>query len=307
MYTLKKFGSFIIPGRKIEITNQPTKIVKRNENVSVEINPNGEYVIESMYVQYFIPVQTLFSVILVHGGGQTGAIWENTPDGRDGWLQFFLRNNIAVYIVDTVERGRSGWCPFPAFWPEEPELRNDTGTWFTFRLGEKGKPFDNLQFPMEAFDNMLTYNVPRWNINLECSAKALSILIDRIGPCSIIAHSQGCGIAMQAIETTSSLIQKVVLIEPANFFKPNISNSANPIDVMILFGDNLAQNTFWQSMKDLAISYVQYLNQHQFHASLIELPTIGIHGNSHAMMLDRNNETVAQYILDWLNNSETSS
>lgn len=304
MYTLKRFGSFNIPGRKIQISDQPVKIVNRNKDMRVEIDPNGEYLIENMYVQYFIPDAAISSVILVHGGGQTGAVWEGTPDGREGWLHFFLKNNISVYIVDTVERGRSGWCPFPEVWPEQPELRNDKDTWMTFRLGEKQhfaerKPFDNLQFPMEVFEQMLTYNVPRWNINDECSATALSILIERIGPCSIIAHSQGCGMTMRAVESMPSLIQKVVLVEPASFYQLNIKEPSS-VEVMILFGDNISKSELWRSMKELASTYLQYLTQHQLPATLIELPTVGITGNSHAMMLDKNNEVVAKYIIDWL-------
>jgi hypothetical protein len=32
----------------------------------------------------------------------------------------------------------------------------------------------------------------------------------------------------------------------------------------------------------------------------IELPSLGIHGNSHAMMIDDNSEAVAGIVLDWL-------
>ena len=30
-------------------------------------------------------------IVLLHGGGMTGAMWEQTPDGRPGWMQHFLR------------------------------------------------------------------------------------------------------------------------------------------------------------------------------------------------------------------------
>lgn len=296
----------MIPGRMVEVRNQPRKTISRNKDVKVEIDPNGLYSIENVYVQYFIPEAPIYSVILVHGGGQTGAIWEGTPDGRTGWLQFFLKQNISVYIVDTVERGRSGWCPLQEFWPEGAELRNDNGTWMTFRLGElhhfeKKQPFANQQFPIDAFEQMLMYNVPRWNINNECSAKALSKLINRIGSCHVIAHSQGCGIAMQAVATSSALVNKVVLMEPANFYPVEINNSSKLIEVLILFGDNIASSPFWSEMKNLAIKYTDELNHAHYHTTYIELPDEGIHGNSHALMLDKNNEHVAQYILNWLN------
>ena len=29
-------------------------------------------------------------IVMVHGGGQTGSGWISTPDGREGWAQYFL-------------------------------------------------------------------------------------------------------------------------------------------------------------------------------------------------------------------------
>jgi len=34
----------------------------------------------------------------------TGVTWETTPDGREGWLNYFLRKGWAVYNSDAVER-----------------------------------------------------------------------------------------------------------------------------------------------------------------------------------------------------------
>ena len=44
---------------------------------------------------------------MVHGGSQTGTNFTGTPDGREGWAQYFLRRGYAVYVVDQVARGRS--------------------------------------------------------------------------------------------------------------------------------------------------------------------------------------------------------
>ena len=44
---------------------------------------------------------------MIHGGSQTGTNFTITPDGREGWAQYFLRRGHAVYVVDQVARGRS--------------------------------------------------------------------------------------------------------------------------------------------------------------------------------------------------------
>src|SRR5262245_21391496 len=47
--------------------------------------------------------------LMWHGGGLTGVTYETTPDGREGWLTYFIRKGWDTYISDAVERGRAGW------------------------------------------------------------------------------------------------------------------------------------------------------------------------------------------------------
>ena len=38
-----------------------------------------------------------------------GTTYLGTPDGREGWAQYFVRQGYAVYVVDQPGRGRSGY------------------------------------------------------------------------------------------------------------------------------------------------------------------------------------------------------
>ena len=40
-------------------------------------------------------------------GGTRGDEIKTTPDGREGWAEYFLRHGYPVYVVDQVARGRS--------------------------------------------------------------------------------------------------------------------------------------------------------------------------------------------------------
>ena len=58
----------------------------------------GSPVVGQMYVEFQIP-QTLdhpYPIVMIHGGGQTGTNFTGTPDGREGWAQYFLRRGYAV-------------------------------------------------------------------------------------------------------------------------------------------------------------------------------------------------------------------
>ena len=45
---------------------------------------------------------------------------------------------------------------------------------------------------------------------------------------------------------------------------------------------------------------MKYLNQAGVHPTWIKLADIGIHGNSHVMMLEKNNRQIAAVIAGWL-------
>src|SRR6187397_2316966 len=68
-----------------------------------------EYVYGQMYVEIRIPAKQThpYPIIMVHGGSISGTNYTGTPDGREGWAQYFVRQGHAVYVVDQVDRGRS--------------------------------------------------------------------------------------------------------------------------------------------------------------------------------------------------------
>src|SRR6516225_4762004 len=72
----------------------------------------GNIMMDQMYVQYRIP-KTVSGppIVMVHGSGHTGATYETTLDGREGWASYFARKGFPVYVVDHSGRGRSGFNP----------------------------------------------------------------------------------------------------------------------------------------------------------------------------------------------------
>src|SRR5579871_4733976 len=69
----------------------------------------GSPMIGQLYAEFQIPQKLLhpYPVVMIHGGSQTGTNFTGTPDGREGWAQYFLRRGYAVYVVDQVARGRA--------------------------------------------------------------------------------------------------------------------------------------------------------------------------------------------------------
>ena len=103
---LQDFGSFFVGGRPHESTHP-------GPGATGPV-PAGQIRTGQMYVQYFIP-RTVSgpAIVMVPGAVHTGAAYETTPDGREGWATYFARKGFPVYVVDHAGRARSGFDPTP--------------------------------------------------------------------------------------------------------------------------------------------------------------------------------------------------
>ena len=77
--------------------------------ISSDAADNGSVqVYNQMFVGYQLPAekQHPYPLVLVHGGGGQSTDWFSTPDGRDGWRDYFLAAGFDVYWVDRPGYGR---------------------------------------------------------------------------------------------------------------------------------------------------------------------------------------------------------
>lgn len=307
-------GSFFVGGRTIETDFAGTS--------PAGPTPRGRVTVDQMYVHYRIPEGPSGKppIILVHGGGLTGASYETTPDGREGWATYFVRMGYPVYVVDTPGRGRSGFNAAPI---NEAKSVNDakmipanilmvTGelAWTVFRFGPKwGTAFPNLQFPTEAIDEFRSQAVPFGEATLDGGAmqigpRALAALLDRVGPAVVMVHSLAGPFADALVAMRPHLVRAVINVEGAQTITPSDAQlgAYRGIPVLELFGDYLDAPVFTAAPRVQARqSVVDRINKREGGmASLVTLPSVGIRGNSHMMMQDRSNLQVADYILTWL-------
>jgi pimeloyl-ACP methyl ester carboxylesterase len=300
--TLEAMGSFYVGGRTIEVSNQePHSMAISRDTHNYVRDPNGTYAIEHAYVAYFVPTgHSTVPLVFVHGGGLTGACWESTPDGRPGWLTAFLRAGWPCYVIDNVERGRAGWCSLPGVWDGEPVLRSQQECWTTFRIGlaeeySRRRPFAGSQFPVDALEELTRQTVPRWTSTDQLAEHALTAVVDRIGTCVLIGHSQGGGLSARVADTRPDKVVASVVLEPAGL-------PATPPrrPQAFVLGDNRDKHPVthqlsgvWDRYRDLALGAGDCL-------TWLDLPTMGHTGNSHLFMCDLNSHQIAAVVGDWL-------
>ena len=188
--------------------------------------PDGRFMSGQMYVEFQIPAHRTqpYPIVFFSGGGQSGLNYTGTPDGRDGWVQYFLRRGYTTYVLDQPSRARSPHQretgeqsrhsvarveqQFTApersnLWPQAHLHTQWPGT------GVAGDPvFD--QFYAQAFPSLASF--PRQQ---ELNRDAGAALLDQIGPAILLTHSQSGTFGWLVADARPGLVKAIVAMEPS--------------------------------------------------------------------------------------------
>jgi pimeloyl-ACP methyl ester carboxylesterase len=273
-------------------------------------------------VFYQIPVDAKrYSMVFLHGYGQSRRSWQTTADGREGFANIFLRKGYGVYLVDQPGRGDAGQTTKSAQIPATP----DDQTWFTqFRIGQYPNFYRGVQFPkdersLDQFFRMMTPNTG--NIDEATIVGAMSAVFDTSGEGILFTHSAG-GVPGWKTAIMNNRVKAIVAIEPGGFSFPESEmpegnrGGSVPLDeflkltkipVIVYFGDYIPEEetsaysqNFWRNVLATARQWAKVVNAHGGDVTIVHLPEIGITGNTHFMMSDLNNHVIAEHIAHWL-------
>jgi hypothetical protein len=310
---VRTIGSFHVGGRVVELrglASRTNTLVPGSPPVLVD--PNGDFHVGQMYIQFvrLVRPRATLPLVLMHGGHVTGACWETTPDGRPGWQSKFLEAGFDVMVCDTVERGRAGWSRFPEIFKSEPFFRSTREAFVLFRIGAVEdystnpalrRAFAGQRFPLAALDNFAMQMVPRWNGNEPLIEAAYDAALQRIGPCLLLAHSQGGGFAFGAALRNPDLVRALIVIEPGGAPHPSAETveSLRRIPMLFVWGDYIDRVPFWAAVKPSVRVTCDALAAAGGNVEWIDLPTRGIRGNSHFIMMDDNSDAIADLVIDW--------
>ena len=308
-------GSYHIGGKKVTIEGSaPVEMHFWPGGPAFTYDPNGDFQAGQMYVQYTRLANPVlpYPVCMVHGGGATGALWESTLDGRPGWEWRFLQNGFNVNVSDGVERGRSSWAQFPEINDGAPCFNSYAERWTTYRLGPKpGVPFEGSRFDYGKYDQFMKQHVPRWTTSRDMSQAAYDEYFAHMTEGMVVlAHSQGGLFSLEAALKHPENVRGVIMVESSSNLdvdQVDVSAFAN-IPFLFVYGDFLGDEYCidgykwpgafaWEgSMRKLHQRVLEMGGD----STWLELPKIGIHGNTHAMMLEDNSYQIADIICDWI-------
>ena len=325
-----------------------------------------------LYAEFQIPskLNHPYPIVMVHGGNQSGSNFTGTPDGREGWAQFFLRAGYAVYVVDQPGRGRASYQT-GVYGALSPDVDiNFTQRRFTsverYNLWPqahlhtqwpgKGEPGDPI------FDQFIASQLPgisSFTVQQAVSRDAILALLEKIGPAILLTHSQSGTFGWPVADARPDLVKAIVAVEPNGPPFVDVENTGPPdwfrevsngTRAWGVTADRLAYSPPAAESSNLMIeeqekadapdlarcwlqkaparqlpnlqkvpvliltsesSYhaaydhctVKYLDQAGVHATWTRLAEIGIRGNGHMMMLEKNNMEIAAAISRWLEKS----
>jgi len=306
---LRDVGSFHVGGRLLEVSGQPIKeVLFTPGGVPAKVDPNGKYQVEQMYAQYFLQQNPRgkLPLLMWHGGGLTGVTYETKPDGNPGWLNYFLRKGWDIYISDAMERGRSGWTDK---FKGDPVFLPLGDPWERFRLGPLGSwnddkakrvTYPGVQFPTEAYEQFMKQGVPRWVTTDDQIIAAYIELVDKVCPCVVLVHSQAGSFGFKVAQARPDKIKALVLAEPSATGDKDKVASLKNIPMAIVYGDNAKDHPRWGKIRQNVVDFAAQIKQAGGSVDVIDLPDVGIKGNTHMMMMDKNSDQVAEVIQKWL-------
>jgi len=282
------------------------------------------------YVFYQVPASARkLPLVLWHGAGQFSKTWETTPDGREGFQNIFLRRRFAVYVVDQPRRGDAGKSTQPITITPTP----DEQVWFNqFRIGIWPNYFPGVQFSRdaEALNQYFRQMTPNTGpFDMEVISEAGAALFNKIGPGILVTHSQGGGPGwLTAIRSRN--VRAVVAYEPgSNFMFPEGEVPApmpsagdtleavgvplsqfmqlTKIPIVIYYGDNIPAQPMaapnqdsWRTRLAMARLWADAVNRRGGDVTVVHLPEIGIHGNTHFAFSDLNNVQIADLLSEFI-------
>ena len=207
------------------------------------VAPGNDITVHQMYVQYQLPVadptRELPAVIMVHGCCLSSKSWEETPDGRMGWNEYFVRRGYPTYLADQVTRARSGFDPTVFNQVRSGAAAPDTlpnilsighqATWTAFRFGPTlGTAYPDTQFPVEYAAEFYKQMIPDLNLMLgpysgsNPTFNNLASLATETGGAVLIGHSESGFFPQNAALVNPDGIRGMITIEPAARVRPPI-------------------------------------------------------------------------------------
>ena len=197
---------------KLELRDLGAKFV----GYTTRSGDNGSLdVLNPLFVQYLLPARRRheYPIVFIHGGGGQGTDWLETPDGRDGWVDYFVADGWDVYVIDRPGHGRSqsnASCGNGMVRVGNSAIISRLSTSApTVWPGGAPTPTNDAVVGWTASSTTAPY------CGDALAAEKISALLDEIGPAVLLAHSAGGGSTFRVPELNPEKVVGIIGFEAA--------------------------------------------------------------------------------------------
>ena len=182
--------------------------------------------------------------------------------------------------------------------------------WTVFRFGPKyGEGFADEQFPLQSVGELYKQMIPDLNStlppNLNPTLTQMAALGVKLNGAVLVGHSESGFYPEQAALVDAQGIKGLVTIEMRcqTDLTPAQLATLSKIPVLVMFGDHLGDVNApfsWVDAKNACDAFIQQLKKAGGDAEMMYLPAMGIKGNSHMLMQDKNSNQLADLLIAWI-------
>ncbi len=203
--------------------------------------------------------------------------------------------------INEVAQGIQPISHLPAVFSAGHEL-----AWTIFRFGTQfPDAFPGLQFPIwEAGPDGQFWKqmVPDFNRALPTpnpTLTNLSTLSIALAGAVLVSHSESGIFPFQTAHISTQGIAGIIAIEPGACTNLDIAAVAK-IPSLILYGDNVSKFTNWANSLQTCTAFAAQVKAAGGNIQVLQLPSLGILGNSHMLMQDKNNLVIGNLLVQWI-------
>src|SRR5262249_28594202 len=142
--------------------------------------------------------------------------------------------------------------------------------------------------------------VPRWLTTDDQIVAAYIELVDKVCPCVVMVHSQSGTFGYRVREARPDKVKALVAVEPTLGGDRNKVASIKDTPILVIYGDNAKDHPRWSKIRQGGVDYAGVLKSAGGRIDVVDLPDVGIRGNSLMMMMDKNSGQIADLIQKWL-------
>jgi pimeloyl-ACP methyl ester carboxylesterase len=164
----------------------------------------------------------------------------------------------------------------------------------------KRTPYPGSQFPVAGYDNLMRQIVPRWVTTNDAIMAAYLAEIDRVGPCVLLVHSQSGTFGYRAALARPDKVKALVVVEGTLRGDAATAAALKGVPILVLYGDNVDKSPMFSTQREANLKMAALAKAAGGTIDIVNLPDVGMRGNSHFMMMENNNAAIADFIQTWL-------